>query len=396
MSSDRELPADKNPVLEEDRAPSHPILVERRCLGQTELKVKPGQIGTSNATKPDNLGTLDYAHLRVPLPPNLNGSGIFIKGPNRKYPEAYFLMRRSNDGFVSATGMFKAAFPWASAEEEGAEKAYIKALPTTSSEEVAGNVWIHPDQALELSEEYGIKLWVAALLDPEPITHGGNDPKKYIQSPPAYKLKEPASSLGRSPEKKMDGTRSTRGKRSLRSASPVKKDASQTPARKIATPRKPRRGTRAAEKASVEPEDVNGDSGDNVKVEVENTTRPSIINEEEDIEQTNVKIEMPKGLPDLEMPNDSAAMMEQARKMVREAERVNGPSSKAQGKRKAEEMVDEDDEVGLEGPRQTKKQRQLELQVRKQKIQKRALTGIAGSLFLGSIVPLVLSGWPFA
>lgn len=89
------------------------ILVERRCLGQTELKVKPGQVGSSNATKPENLGelaqdgetpshedyanatmsgVLDYAHLRVPLPSDLSTSGIFTKGPNRKYPEAYFLM----------------------------------------------------------------------------------------------------------------------------------------------------------------------------------------------------------------------------------------------------------------------------------------------------------------
>ena len=71
------------------------ILVERRCLGQTELKVKPGQVGTSNATKPDNLGVLEYAHLRVPLPKDLSGSGIFSKGPNRKWPEAYFLMVRT-------------------------------------------------------------------------------------------------------------------------------------------------------------------------------------------------------------------------------------------------------------------------------------------------------------
>lgn len=68
------------------------ILVERRCLGQTELKVKPGQVGTSNATKPDNLGVLDYAHLRVPLPKDLSTSGIFIKQSNRKWPESYFLM----------------------------------------------------------------------------------------------------------------------------------------------------------------------------------------------------------------------------------------------------------------------------------------------------------------
>lgn len=68
------------------------ILVERRCLGQTELKVKPGQVGVSNATKLNNLGVLDYAHLRVPLPKDLTTSGIFSRGPNNKYPESYFLM----------------------------------------------------------------------------------------------------------------------------------------------------------------------------------------------------------------------------------------------------------------------------------------------------------------
>ena len=54
--------------------------------------------------------------------------------------------------------------------------------------------------ALELADEYGIKLWVAALLDPEPITHGTSDPKKQIQSPPAYRMKEALNGLGRSPE----------------------------------------------------------------------------------------------------------------------------------------------------------------------------------------------------
>lgn len=42
--------------------------------------------------------------------------------------------------------MFKAAFPWAQQEEEAAEKDYMKDLDGTSNEEIAGNVWIHPDQ----------------------------------------------------------------------------------------------------------------------------------------------------------------------------------------------------------------------------------------------------------
>ena len=54
--------------------------------------MRPGLVGTTNATKSDNLGMLDYAHLRIPLPKDLGGSGIFTKQNNRKWPESYFLM----------------------------------------------------------------------------------------------------------------------------------------------------------------------------------------------------------------------------------------------------------------------------------------------------------------
>ena len=63
-------------------------LVSKRRLGQTTLKAKPGSVGMSNATKPEHLGTFEYAHLKVPLPESLKGTGMF----SAPYPEAYFLM----------------------------------------------------------------------------------------------------------------------------------------------------------------------------------------------------------------------------------------------------------------------------------------------------------------
>lgn len=50
--------------------------------------------------------------------------------------------RRSSDGYVSATGMFKAAFPWATHAEELLEKEHVRDLTDTAPDEIAGNVWI--------------------------------------------------------------------------------------------------------------------------------------------------------------------------------------------------------------------------------------------------------------
>lgn len=73
------------------RDPDHQ-LVDRRRLGQTNLSVKPGQVGNSNATKSKNLGVFDYAHLRAPLPPDLVESELFQQG----HPlDSYFLMVRT-------------------------------------------------------------------------------------------------------------------------------------------------------------------------------------------------------------------------------------------------------------------------------------------------------------
>lgn len=231
--------------------------------------------------------------------------------------------------------------------------------------------------ALDLADEYGIRLWIAALLDPEPITHGTSDPKKYIKSPPTFRIKDMVNGIGRSPEKKGDSGKGIKRGRGKKSDSP--EETTKTPARKMATPRKPRKGRAATASVEPETEDMNGEQQlrDTVKVEVETTIRPTASGEEE-IEQTKVNVEMPTGHPDLPLPNDTKGMLAQARKMVQEAGRLGGASS-GKGKRKADEMVDADDALGAPA-RPAKQARMIETELRKERIKRKALTGIAAGL----------------
>jgi hypothetical protein len=42
--------------------------------------------------------------------------------------------------------MFKAAFPWASKDDEAKERIHHKKLSSSGPDEVAGNVWISPEE----------------------------------------------------------------------------------------------------------------------------------------------------------------------------------------------------------------------------------------------------------
>ncbi|KAL1303576.1 hypothetical protein AAFC00_006943 [Neodothiora populina] len=446
MTTPRSLPERRNPLVAPKHTPQMNLLIERRRLGQTELSVKPGQIGTSNATKPDNLGMFDYAHLRVPLPKDLQGSGIFTIQRNHSYPESYFLMRRSSDGFISATGMFKAAFPWASTEQEEMEKKYIKSLPQTGEEEVAGNVWISPESALELADEYDMRAWIDALLDPSPIPKGTHDPSKRISTPPRFNTSRVAASPDPPSLLPPVEAMSTR-KRSLRSASPTKSMPLAPAPRKIATPKRARRTRPAAgtsttssilatsmESAressqpaedSVEPESINGDAiaittpggiinpadsgiGEVVKIDVKTTTEEA-VDGQEPLTTTRLTIETPPSHPQLDFPTDPQAYLDQAKAAIAEANRLT--AGRAAGKkRKALEMLEDDSDDSAAAAstndaaaaaattssrpaedQPNKRLRRTETELRKEKIKRRATLGIAASLAVGAMLPVVMS-----
>lgn len=364
--------------------------------------------GAPGEVDPSSLGVFDYAHLRAPLPKGIQ-SGIFKSSPN-----SYFLMRRSQDGYVSATGMFKATFPYAEANEEEAERKYIKSLETTSFEETAGNVWIPPEEALKLADEYRISSWIHALLDPAEIavTNAPDSPPKRIQAPPKYDLLK-SSQISLAPPTPSSISRSTRARRS---ASPAK-------ARPIASPRKraakvkatqqtvaetpsakeesepPVNGTSTAETESTaatedieikeivkEPSIVFAPVDEDSKVQVKVDREVKVF---EGVETTNTSIELELPVDQPPSAEETARMIEEARNLVNSAVAEAAGSGEAQkGKRKAEDITvgDEDDELAngdgqLSEPRAKKVKTHVEL--RKERVRNRALVGLSATLAIG-------------
>jgi hypothetical protein len=360
------------------------VLVARRRLGQTDLTVKAGQMGISNATKPKNLGTFDYAHLRAPLPKNVM-SGIF-----RPAPPSYFLMRRSQDGYISATGMFKATFPWAELAEEEAERKYIKSLPTTSTDDTAGNVWIPPAHALELAEEYQITPWIKALLDNEPIevNPAKDSSPKTITPPPKFLLPQEALA---------PPTPATARGRVRRSASPSK---IASPKKASATPRKPKTPKAGSTDSHTKP--ANKSLQDSLKetvtkVESDTSVRngePVVrVNVDTDVQvngnvettHTHVEVEMPAGSPELPLPEDTEGMIAKAKEMVEAAVKAEaaGPSKPKKLKRKAVEGIDEEDKEGSSEAGPAVKKAKVETDLKKERIKTRTLIGISATLAVG-------------
>ncbi|KAI4205360.1 MAG: hypothetical protein LQ350_000401 [Teloschistes chrysophthalmus] len=295
--------------------------------------------------------------------------------------------------------MFRAAFPWARAAEEKAEKEYIKSLDAASREEVAGNIWVSEPTALDLAKDYGMTPWVAALLDPASVSKGSENMTKSITPPPKYVFTAndqtflpPPASRGSTPAR-------SRG-RPPRNASPTKSDKAASPRKHRATKVSKAENAANAKAAAAILQDTLAEGtktntvstlakGEEniVKLELSEVTE---VNGNIETTTTNVKLDLPGGMaadvPPQEMTQE---LMREAQAMVEETRRLEGGSSKASRKRKAEEL-DESDEEGDDELQPAKKARLVNQKYKKEQVKKRALFGVAFTLAVGSVLPYFL------
>ena len=251
-----------------------------------------------------------------------------------------------------------------------------------------------------------------ALLDPTPV-HA--DDKKEISMPPKFKFTANQKSLFLPPA----SSNSARGRGRPRAASPIKgtpaksprkrqtkamKEADAVAARQASETLQASLDTAAsvAESESVEPPSINGEKApdapngvpnaesesDKVTVNVDSAVE---VNGDIETTHTTVQVKMPVGSPELPLPETTEEMISKAKEMVEEARKLEGESSRAAGKRKAEvlDLDDEEEEADSDGaPNPNKKAKIMEQEVKKQKVRNRALMGVAATLAIGFVTTL--------
>jgi hypothetical protein len=257
-----------------------------------------------------------------------------------------------------------------------------------------------------------MRHWIEALLDPAPIEKGSKDKiNTHVQQPPIFDL----DNATLAPIPSHTALRTSTRARSTRSVSPSKMA---TPSRKIATPRKPRT-TRGAAKSAEDfvessasktanalqtliangaelDDSVASDSVSGEVKEVEPKEGVVHIEVQETVEQTgdtqtkstNVVIDVPHSHAELPEPEDPTKMIEEARRMVEEAQKLEGGGSSdvvKSIKRKVEEVIEADELDDGRRAKSAKVAYTTEQKLTKEKVTRRALVGVFAMAALGYV-----------
>ncbi|KAL8690783.1 MAG: hypothetical protein Q9218_003857 [Villophora microphyllina] len=236
--------------------------------------------------------------------------------------------------------------------------------------------------------------WVTALMDPAPVPKGSENITKSITPPPKYVFTAndqpflpPPASRGSTPAR-------SRG-RPPRNGSPAKSDKAGSPRKQRTTKASKAENAANAKAAAAMLQDALAeDTTTNavstrtkaedklVKLELSETTQ---VNGDIETTTTNIKMDLPGGMaaevPPQEMTQE---LMREAHAMVEETRKLEGESSKASRKRKAEEL-DDSDEEGDNELQPAKKARVAQQELKTERVKNRALVGMAFTLAVGYV-----------
>ena len=298
--------------------------------------------------------------------------------------------------------------------------------------------------ALELAKEYNMIHWVRALLDSSEIVQTPASDKKLISPPPKFEmppldaaaLLPPPTTRGRarrsasptkfpSPKKSTTQTRKGRQTKAMKEANAANATAAneslQSALDSAASAAKPEEKTeekvgKAEENAEEEAEEpvTNGErdeqvtngiekaeneeaeeetqaSSEKVKVDVQTT-----VDNTEHTEKTDVSVEMPVGLPELPIPEDTEDMIAKAKEMVAEANKLqeaeaSTSSPKESKKRKTDESIEDGESAdATDTPAQpAKKAKILEDRLRRERVRNRALVGVSAAIAVAYVASTV-------
>ena len=147
----------------------------------------------------------------------------------------------------------------------------------------------------------------------------------------------------------------------------------------------------ALQDAIAETPSVLDGADEKVKVAVE--TKVTTAENGEETTNTKVSVEMPKGNPDLPLPENTEQMVQTAKEMVEQAQKLDGNAGTKvsgkgigrRGKRKAEDITGADEEAQASSSARPEKKakRMTKTEIRLIKAKSKAYIGITAAILIG-------------